>query len=46
MAELEIKQSFGREDYLLLARLAQQTERYHEMIEFINEFVHLDGELA
>ena len=35
-----------REDYLLLARLAQQTERYNEMVEFITKFIFSEGELT
>ena len=35
-----------REDYRLLARLAQQTERYNEMVEFITKFIFSEGELT
>lgn len=35
-----------REDYLLLARLAQQTERYNEMVEFITKFIFSEGKLT
>lgn len=35
---------FQREDFLFLARIAQQTERFNDMIEFIKHF--LDQELT
>jgi 14-3-3 protein epsilon len=37
---------FTREDYLLLAKMAQQTERHQEMLEFIQKFLRFDAELT
>ena len=30
---------FTREDYLLLAKMSQQTERFTEMVDYVNKFV-------
>lgn len=37
---------FPREDYLLLAKMAEQSERYSEMIEYVNKFAKTQGELT
>ncbi len=37
---------FTREDYLLLAKMAQQTERHQEMLEYIQKFLRFDAELT
>ena len=34
-----MEHKFKRDEYLFLARMAQQTERYNEMIEFIGIYV-------
>lgn len=31
------KDEFTKEDYVLLAKLAQQTERYEDMIEYVDK---------
>lgn len=40
------QQNFSREDYLFLAKLAEQSERYSEMIEFVGKFAKTEGELT
>ncbi len=37
---------FPREDYLLLAKMAEQSERYSEMIEYVGKFAKTQGELT
>ena len=34
-----IMNKFSREEFLFLARIAQQTERFNDMIEFIKHFL-------
>ncbi|KAL4487462.1 hypothetical protein ABPG72_006982 [Tetrahymena utriculariae] len=38
--------NFQRDDYLLLAQLAQQTERFNEMVEFVGKFIQQNGQLT
>lgn len=38
--------NFSREDYLFLAKLAEQSERYSEMIDFVKNFAVTEGELT
>jgi 14-3-3 protein epsilon len=37
----EIPDSFTREDFIYLAKIAEQTERFDEMIKFVKKFVEL-----
>jgi len=37
---------FSREDYLYLAKMAEQSERYSEMIEYVGKFAKTEGELT
>jgi len=37
---------FKKEDYVLLAKLAQQTERYEEMVTFADEILLSEEELT
>lgn len=41
-----MENKFTRDENLFLARMAQQTERYSEMIEFIGNFVTQPQELS
>ena len=34
-----------KEDFILLSRLSQQTERYHEMVDYVGKMAKLEGEL-
>ncbi len=37
---------FKKEDYVLLAKLAQQTERYDEMLTYADEILQSEEELT
>ena len=38
--------SFSREDYILLAKMSQQTERFEDMVEYVKKFLKTDSELT
>lgn len=40
-----MEKNFSREDFLLLAKMAQQTERYQDMLDYIGKFIRSDVEL-
>lgn len=40
------EKNFQRDDYLLLAQLAQQTERFGDMVEFVGKFIRQNGKLT
>lgn len=40
------QQEFTKEDFVLLAKLAQQTERYEEMIAYANKLFLAESELS
>ena len=41
----DISENFTREDYVLLADLSMQSERYEEMIRFVKKFADGTAEL-
>ena len=40
-----MEKNFLREDFLLLAKMAQQTERYQDMLDYIGKFIRSEVEL-
>lgn len=40
------KEEFTKEDYVLLAKLAQQTERYEDMIDYVDKLFMPENELS
>lgn len=42
----DLKKKFQRDDFLLLARLAQQTERYQDMVDFVEHFFSQDSDVS
>jgi 14-3-3 protein epsilon len=41
-----MENNFSREDYLYLAKMAEQSERFWEMIEYVGKFAKTEGELT
>lgn len=41
-----MEKKFGKEELVLLCRLAQQTERYEEMVDYIDQIYKCEGELT
>lgn len=37
--------NFGRDEFVYLARVAEQTEQYEDMMNFVKEFIKLDADL-
>ena len=40
-----LTKNFTRDDYILLSKMSLKTERFEEMLEYINKFVKMDKEL-